>query len=69
MKNIFSSPRHEDKDLQKFSKLTLQDVMNELKVINSNILYVTYKLDKVSAQQRTLDAQEFYDEDKNPGDT
>ncbi len=62
MKNIFSSPRHEDKDLQNFSKFELK-VLAELEIINSNVLYLTYKIDKISAQQKTLDAQEFYQED------
>ncbi len=69
LKNIFSSPRREDKDLQKFSKLTLQSVMDELKVINSNVLYITYRIDKFNAQQQSLDAKEFYDGDSNNNPT
>ncbi len=62
LKNIFSSPRE---DLQKFSKFELK-VLAELKIINSNVLYLTYKIDKISAQQKTLDAKEFYEEDGSP---
>ncbi len=58
MKNIFSSPRLAD--LQKFSKFELK-VLAELKIINSNILYITYRVDKLIVQQKTLDAAEFYD--------
>ncbi len=57
MKNIFSSPS----GLTKVSQVTLQNVMDELKVINSNVLYITYRIDKFNAQQQTLDAKEFYD--------
>ncbi len=62
MKIFSSSPRG---DLQKISKLTLQDVINELKVINSNVLYVTYQVDKLKAKQQTLDAREYYGPDND----
>ncbi len=42
--------------------------MDELKVINSNVLYITYRIDKFNAKQQTLEAKEFYDgsSDNNP---
>ncbi len=61
LKNPFQVPR----DLQKFSKFELK-VLAELKIINSNVLYLTYRVDKISAQQKTLDAKEFYSID--PGE-
>ncbi len=61
MKNIFSSPQKRT-DLQNFSKLDYQKIIDELSVINSNVLYLTYKIDKISATQKTLDAKDYYDE-------
>ncbi len=57
-KNVFSSPRE---GLTKFSKFELK-VLAELEVINSNVLYLTYRIDKISAQQKTLDSKEYYDD-------
>ncbi len=68
LKNVFSSPR-KDSDLQKLFQDKLQSVMDELKVINSNVLYITYRIDKFNARQQTLDAKEFYEDgasDNNP---
>ncbi len=66
LKNVFSSPRE---GLTKFSKFELK-VLAELEVINSNVLYLTYRIDKISAQQKTLDSQEYYEDygtsDNNP---
>ncbi len=59
LKNIFSSPRE---GLTNIFQVKLDDVMKELKVINSNVLYVTYRIDKLIAKQQTLDAKEFYDD-------
>ncbi len=64
LKNIFSSPSGLTKSYSKFEL----KVLAELKIINSNVLYLTYKVDKISAQQKTLDAQEFYDDDKEPAE-
>ncbi len=59
LKNIFSSPPKAD--LQKFSKLDLLDVINEkLDMLNKNILYITYKVDKISKYQATQDSSEYY---------
>lgn len=57
MKNVFSKSRE---DLQKVYQLDLQHVMDELKVINSNVLYITYRIDKFNAKQQTLDANAYY---------
>ncbi len=62
LKNIFFKSSSEDKDLQNFSKFELK-ALAELEIINSNVLYLTYKIDKISVQQKTLDAQEFYQDD------
>ncbi len=59
LKNVFFKSR-QGQDLQKFSKFELK-VLAELKIINSNVLYLTYRIDKISATQKTLDAKEFYD--------
>ncbi len=59
LKNIFSS-RRSDSDLQNFSKSNYQKIIDELTVINSNVLYLTYRIDKISATQKTLDADDYY---------
>ncbi len=57
MKNIFSSPTGLTKVLQiKFIQLN-----EKLDTLNKNILYITYKVDKISKYQATLDASELYD--------
>ncbi len=40
-------------------------VLSELEIINSNVLYLTYRIDKISAQQKTLDAKDYYGDTDN----
>ncbi len=66
LKNVFFKSSSEDKDLQKFSNEVLHSM---LEVINSNVLYLTYRIDKISAQQKTLDAKEYYGNTDNRTDS
>ncbi len=64
MNKLFSKSR--EQDLPKINS----ELLDWLKTINKNVLYVTYKLDMLSKNQQSLDAREYYDEhgnsDNNP---
>ncbi len=61
MNKLFSKSRE---DLPKINS----ELLDWLKTINKNVLYVTYKLDLLSKNQQSLDAKEYYDgtSDNNP---
>ncbi len=61
MKNIFSSPS----GLTKVSQVELRLLSEKLDVIAKNILYITYKVDKISKFQATDEASEYYDYPKS----
>ncbi len=62
MKNYFSkSPG----DLQKISQLDFRVLNEKLDVISKNILYISYKVDKISLYQKTLDS-DYGTSDNNP---
>ncbi len=65
MNKLFSKSRE---DLPKINSI-LDEIQSSLKIINSNVLYLTYRIDKISATQKTMDAKEFYDgaSDNNQG--
>ncbi len=54
MNKLFSKSRE---DLTKINS----ELLDWLKTINKNVLYVTYKLDMLSKNQQSLDAKEYYD--------
>ncbi len=58
MKNYFSSPRD---GLIKISQVKLSELNAKLDTISKNILYITYKVDKISKYQQDLSAADFYD--------
>ncbi len=58
MNKLFSKSRE---DLPKINS----ELLDWLKTINKNVLYVTYKLDLLSKNQQSLDAKEYYDQDGN----
>ncbi len=69
MNKLFSKSRE---DLPKINSI-LDEIQSSLKIINSNVLYLTYRIDKISAVQKTIDAKDFYDQDgssdNNPTDS
>ncbi len=66
MNKLFSKSR--EQDLPKIDS-QLISILDNLKIINSNVLYLTYRIDKISAVQKTIDAKDFYDgtSDNNQG--
>ncbi len=64
MKNIFSSPN----GLTRILQVKLNQLDAKLDVISKNVLYITYKVDKISTYQKTLDSNEYYEE-KQDGST
>ncbi len=58
LKNYFSSPRE---GLIKISQVELSQLNDKLDIINKNILYITYKVDKISVNQQMIDSKEYYD--------
>ncbi len=61
MKNYFSKSLG---DLQKISQLDLSVLDEKLDTISKNVLYITYKVDKISKYQATLD--KYVPLDKEP---
>ncbi len=63
LKNIFSSPP----GLTKVLQVEFRQLNDKLDIINKNVLYITYKIDKVSLYQKTLDSDlEHGSSDNNP---
>ncbi len=62
LKNVFFKSASADSDLQKIIQVEFSKLNEKLDLLNKNILYITYKVDKISKFQATLDSQDYYED-------
>ncbi len=51
--------------LTKVLQVELSVLNEKLDLLNKNVLYITYKVDKISLYQKSIDSKEYYDGSTN----